>query len=114
MAHGGHPHGGAQTGELAEHEKRFLGRIAQKYEKDERAGQVRSYLIAAAVILAFFALVRLLPWWWAALLAAEGAGLAMFHQYKRFSRFKTRILLKLWREREKTAPASPPAPQPGG
>lgn len=112
MAHGGHPHG-AQGGPgegLAEHEKRFLGRIAQKYEKDERAGQVRSYLIAAAVILAFFALARWVPWWWASLLAAEGAGLYMFHQYKRFSRFKTRILLKLWREREKAAPASPPTP----
>ncbi|MEK6709386.1 MAG: hypothetical protein AABZ64_02285 [Nitrospinota bacterium] len=114
MAHGGHPHGahprGAAEGGLAEHEKRFLARIAQKYEKDERAGQARSYLIAAAVILAFFALIRLLPWWWAALLAAEGAGLCLFHQYKRFTRFKTRILLKLWREREKAAPSSPPTP----
>lgn len=115
MAHGpqtgGHPHGGAPGGPgggLAEHERRFLGRIAQKYEKDESAGQVRSYLIAAAVVLAFFALIRLLPWWWAALLAAEGAGLYMFHQYKRFTRFKTRILLKLWRERGETAPTGAP------
>lgn len=118
MAHGAHPHGGqAGSGEghpagsaqgLAEHERRFLGRIAQKYEKDEQAGLVRSYLIAAAAILALFALIRLLPWWWAALLAAEAAGLCVFHQYKRFTRFKTRILLKLWRAQEKAAPAPQP------
>lgn len=117
MAHEGHPGGGrprgaapgGDGGELMEHEKRFLARIAQKYEKDEKAGQVRSYLIAAAVILAFFALAKFLPWWWAALIAMEAGGLYMFHQYKRFTRFKTRILLKLWRAQEKAAPSSPPA-----
>ncbi|MBI3127667.1 MAG: hypothetical protein HYZ11_08705 [Candidatus Tectomicrobia bacterium] len=113
---GGHPHGAApgaasEGGGLLEHEKRFLARIAQKYEKDEKAGQARSYLIAAAVILAFFALIKFLPWWWASLAIALAGGLYMFHQYKRFTRFKTRILLKLWREREKGAPtgAAPPA-----
>ena len=80
-------------------EERFLARIAQKYEADENAGQVRSYLIAAGVTAALFALARWLPWWEAAAIGFFALGMILFHQYKRFSRFKTRILVKLWRER---------------
>ena len=84
---------------LAEREKAFLSRLARKYETGESAGLARSYLIAAAGILALFALARWLPPWWAALIAVEVVGLVMFRQYKRFSLFKTRIPIKLWRER---------------
>ncbi len=80
-------------------EERFLARIAQKYGTDENAGQVRSYLIAAGVTAALFAFARWLPWWWAAGVGFFALGMILFHQYKRFSRFKTRILVKLWRER---------------
>ena len=90
-----------QTGpeRLNEREKRFLARLAEKYEESEDAGQVRSYAIAAAVAIALFALARWLPWWWAAGIVVLALGLYLFHQYKRFTRFKTRILIKLWRER---------------
>lgn len=80
-------------------EERFLARLAEKYETDENAGQVRSYIIAAAVTVALFALARWLPWWEAGAIATLVIGMVLFHQYKRFSRFKTRILIKLWRER---------------
>ena len=85
--------------ELNKGEERFLARLAQKYESDENAGQARSYLIAAGVTLALFALARWLPWWEAAGIGFFALGMILFHQYKRFSRFKTRILVKLWRER---------------
>lgn len=84
---------------LSEREERFLARLAEKYQEDESAGRTRSFLIAAAVVLALFALARWLPWWPAALLAVEAIGLYLFHQYKRFGFFKTRILIKLWKER---------------
>ena len=89
---------------LSEREKRFLARLAQKYEAGENAGQARSYFIAAGVILALFALARWLPWWEAAAIGVFAIGFVLFHQYKRFTRFKTRILVKMWRERsEETA-----------
>ena len=88
---------------LTEREKGFLSRLARKYETDENAGQVRSYLIAAAGTLALFALARWLPWWWAAIIVFEAAGLYLFRQYKRFSTFKTRVLIKLWRERKEAS-----------
>lgn len=87
---------------LSEREKRFLARLAKKYENDENAEQVRSYLIAAVVILALFALARWLPWWEAAAIGVLVLGMILFHQYKRFTRFKTRILVKMWQEREVT------------
>lgn len=87
--------------ELSPREKGFLSSLARKYEADENAGQVRSYLIAAAGTLALFAIARWLPWWWAALIVFEAAALYLFRQYKRFSVFKTRVLVKLWRERSK-------------
>jgi hypothetical protein len=92
-------HEKASTSGLSERESRFLTRLAQKYETDENAGQVRSYLIAAAVILSLFALARWLPWWEAAAIGVLSLGMTLFHQYKRFTRFKTRILVKMWRER---------------
>ena len=85
---------------LSEREKSFLARLARKYAGGESAGLARSYLIAAGGILALFAIARWTPWWWAALIAAEAAGLILFHKYKRFAAFKTRVLVKLWRERE--------------
>jgi hypothetical protein len=88
---------------LAEREKTFLSRLAQKYETEESAGLVRSYFIAAGVILALFAVAHCLPWWWATLIVVETADLMMFRQYKRFALFKTRILVKLWRERGEAA-----------
>lgn len=88
---------------LTDREKGFLSRLARKYETDENAGQVRSYLIAAAGTLALFALARWLPWWWAALIAFETAALFLFYKYKRFSVFKTRVLVKLWRERKEAS-----------
>ena len=84
---------------LSAREKGFLASLARKYETDESAGLARSYLIAAAGVFALFALARWVPLWWAALIAAEAAGLLVFHKYKRFSGFKTRILVKMWRER---------------
>ena len=88
---------------LLERERRFLARIAQKYEAVEDKGAVRSFLIAAAVILALFAAARWVPWWPVALLIAEGAGIYVFYQYKKFTRFKTRILIKLWKLHERAA-----------
>ena len=88
---------------LSDREKRFLARLVRKYEAGENAGQVRSYFIAAGVILALFALVRWLPWWEAAAVGVFAIGLVLFHQYKRFSRFKTRILVKMWREKSEEA-----------
>ncbi len=84
---------------LTEREERFLARLNQKYEKETTAALVRSYLIAALVLLLLFAASRGIPWWGAALLVVEGIGLTLFHQYKRFARFKSRILAALWRER---------------
>ncbi len=86
---------------LTDREKGFLARLARKYETGEGAGQVRSYLIAAAGTLALFTFARWLPWWWAALVVFEAAALFLFYKYKRFSVFKTRVLVKLWRERKK-------------
>ncbi len=94
-------HGNASSPGLSEREERFLARLAQKYEADETTGQARSYLIAAGVIAALFALARWLPWWEAAALGVLAAGMILFHQYKRFGSFKTRILVKMWRERAK-------------
>ncbi len=85
---------------LTDREKGFLAHLARKYEPGEEAGLVRSYFIAAAGIFALFALARWTPWWWVALIAAEAAALTGFHKYKKFASFKTRILVKLWRERD--------------
>ncbi len=86
---------------LTKREEGFLAHLARKYEPGEDAGLVRSYLIAAAGIFALFALARWTPWWWVALIAAEAVALAGFQKYKKFAAFKTRILVKLWRERTK-------------
>ena len=83
---------------LSEREKTFLARLAGKYEGGEDTGLLQSYLIAAGGILALFALARWTPWWWAALIAVEAATIMIFRQYKRFAAFKTRILVKMWRE----------------
>ena len=83
--------------ELGDREKRFLARLSEKYESDQAKVPVRSYLIAGAVIVALFALSRWIPWWWAAIVVVEVIGLTLFHQYKRFGRFKTRLLIRLWR-----------------
>ena len=84
--------------EVSEREGRFLDRLSGKYEESETAGRVRSYLIAGVVILALFALSRWIPWWGVALFVVEAVGLALFRQYKRFGGFKTRLLIKLWRQ----------------
>ena len=60
---------------LSAREKGFLSSLARKYETSDDAGQVRSYIIAAAGTLALFAIARWLPWWWAALIAFEAAAL---------------------------------------
>ncbi len=92
-------HGNALSPGLSEREERFLARLAQKYEAGENTGQARSYLIAAGVIAALFVFARWFPWWEAAAIGVLAAGMIMFHQYKRFGSFKTRILVKMWRER---------------
>ena len=78
-------------------EERFLDRLSKKYEDTESAGQLRSYVIASVVLLVMFSLARWLPWWGLALAVVEVVGLALFFQYKRFASFKTRIMMKLWR-----------------
>jgi len=93
---------------LSEREKGFLARLAKKYETDESAGLVRSYLIAAGTLLVLFAAARWIPHWLAALAVVEAAGLLLYHKYKKFSLFKTRVLVKMWRERAEAAPG------PGG
>ena len=102
------PENGKEAAGLSAGEKRFLARLAKKHRKDPRAGWRRSYLIAGACILALFALARWTPWWWAALLIAWAAGLAAFSRHWKFARFKNRILIKMWREREKTAEDAAP------
>ncbi len=97
------PENGKEAAGLSTGEKRFLARLAKKYEKDTRAGWWRGYLIAGACILALYALVRWTPLGWLALIAAQAAGLLLFSRYRKFARFKNRILIKMWREREKTA-----------
>lgn len=81
---------------VSEREARFLQSLSRKYARSDEAGRVRSYLIAASVLLLLFALARWIPWWGLALAIVEGLGLFLFHQYKRFGRFKTRLLIKLW------------------
>ncbi len=83
---------------VSEGEKRFLTRLTQKYETGENKGVIRSYLIAGLVILTLFALARWIPWWPISLIVVEVIGLLLFHQYKRFSRFKSRLLRVLWRD----------------
>ncbi len=78
-------------------EERFLDRLSGKYEKTESAGQIRSYAIASVVIVAMFALSRWIPWWGLAIVLVEAVGLALFHKYKRFASFKSRLLSRLWR-----------------
>ena len=85
------------TADVSEREQRFLNRLSRKYERNEAAGRIRSYLIASLVIMALFALSRWIPWWGIALFTAEAVGLTLFHQYKRFTRFKSQLLRKLWR-----------------
>ena len=82
---------------VSEREERFLSRVSHKYEKNEAAGRVRSYLIASLVIMVMFSLSRWIPYWVVALIVVEAAGLALFHQYKRFALFKSVLLGKLWR-----------------
>ena len=77
-------------------EERFLQRLSKKYEGNETPGRFRSYLIASVVILGLFALSRWIPWWGVALAVVEVVGMGLFHQYKRFARFKTQVLVKLW------------------
>jgi len=82
--------------EVNEREERFLNRLSSKYEKSESTGRLRSYLIASVVIMVMFAVSRWIPWWGIALVLVEAIGLGLFHQYKRFASFKTRLLRKLW------------------
>jgi hypothetical protein len=82
--------------EVGEREERFLNRLSNKYEKSEAAGRFRSYLIASVVIMAMFAASRWIPWWGIAFLVVEAVGLTLFHQYKLFANFKSRLLRKLW------------------
>ena len=84
-------------GGVSQREARFLDRLSQKYEGSESAGLFRSYLIASVMILAFFALSRWIPWWWVSLIVVQILGLLLFRQYKRFARFKSRLLRTLWR-----------------
>ncbi len=90
----------SSTSSLGVGEERFLQRLSKKYEGNETPGRFRSYLIASVVILGLFALSRWIPWWGAGLAVVELIGLGLFHQYKRFARFKTRILVKLWMLRQ--------------
>jgi hypothetical protein len=83
--------------DLSQREARFLERLSRKYQANETAGRIRSYLIAAAVIAVLYSLARWIPWWWLALLTVEAVGMALFHQYKRFAGFKSTLLRKLWR-----------------
>jgi hypothetical protein len=82
--------------DVSEREERFLDRLSNKYEKSEAAGRVRSYLIASVVIMAMFTASRWIPWWGIAFLMVEAVGLTLFHQYKLFANFKSRLLRKLW------------------
>jgi hypothetical protein len=84
---------------LSPREESFLNRLSAKYEQDITVSRLRSYVIAGVVLLALFALSRWIPWWGVALVVVEALGLTFFHQYKRFARFKSRLLTKLWRER---------------
>jgi len=89
--------------DVGEREQRFLDRLSGKYDRGPSAGRARSYLIAAAVIGLLFVLARWIPWWAPALVAVEAAGLALFHQYKRFASFKSRLLRALWRHLQETS-----------
>ncbi len=82
--------------DVSEREERFLNRVSSKYGKSETAGRIRSYLIASVVIMAMFATSRWIPWWGIAFFIVEAVGLTLFHQYKRFANFKSRLLRKLW------------------
>jgi hypothetical protein len=84
--------------DIGEREERFLNRLSSKYEKNEAAGRIRSYVIASVIIMAMFAISRWIPWWGLALVVVEAVGLTLFHQYKRFASFKSQLLRKLWRQ----------------
>lgn len=82
--------------QIHEREARLLNRLSAKYADEKPASRIRSYLIASVIIAVMFVLARWIPWWGLALLIVEILGLALFHQYKRFARFKSRLLSKLW------------------
>ncbi len=81
---------------LTEGERRFLAAISRKYSASTPMILLRSYALAALMLLALFALARYIPLAPLALAAVELFGLVLFHQYKRFARFKSRVLKKLW------------------
>lgn len=87
---------------LSDPEVRLLRSLSKKYAPSEQAGRARSYVIAVAVLLLLFAIARWVPWWPLALGIVQGLGLLLFHQYKRFARFKTRLLVKLWTIQSRT------------
>ena len=82
--------------DVSEREVRFLNRLCSKYDRSESAGRIRSYLTASVMIMVMFVISRWIPWWGIALLLVEAVGLTLFHQYKRFASFKSRLLSKLW------------------
>lgn len=84
-------------------ERGFLSRLDQKYaDAQPEIWAPRSVLLSAGILALLFALARYIPVWYGGLLAVLALGFAVFHSYKRFSRFRTRILLKLWREKTKS------------
>ncbi|MDA0999045.1 MAG: hypothetical protein O2807_00830 [bacterium] len=87
---------------LTRGEQGFLSRLDQKYENAQpEIWAPRSILLSAGILVLLFAMARYIPAWYGGLFAVMVLGFAVFHSYKRFSRFRTQILLKLWRGREK-------------
>jgi hypothetical protein len=101
---------------LTEGERRFLAAIRRKYSAPTPLSLLRSYALAAFVLLALFALARYVPLAPLALAAVELFGLLLFHQYKRFARFKSRVLKKLWdlQASQDAPPLAPSAAAPRG
>jgi hypothetical protein len=85
--------------ELSPREQRFLDRLSRKYADEKAWTYLRSYVIAGLVLLILFAASKWIPYGFLALLLVEAGGLWMFHQYKRFARFKSRLLVRLWQDR---------------
>lgn len=81
---------------FTERERRFLRRMAMKYPVDQPQpiATGRSWLIALVVLAALTATARLVSQEWLAWPIPILLGLIGFLQYKRFTRFKNRLLAK--------------------
>ena len=92
---------------ITERERRFLKRLAQKYDHPG-CPLVKSIAIFTAMIGAAHAVERTALPGWAAFLLVYLPALGMFGLYRKFGIFKARLMCKLARQAEQTAESDTP------